>query len=215
MIFEQLFINTDGTCTGNIPLDLKQEFMNNLLKVSQHVMHFIAHIESYTFQNIFRAQGGKANFWEWAALVGPLCELLQDLNRELGNTLGTHNGNRHAAPDLSVDIQVLMESLEKHEVYEVKQGRKLAEDDKPVVDCIAAGRSALVWGTATPIHDFNANLDKLCRRLRVKPLIGFSILHQTPDNRNTGNGACFNGLSAYESQAHVYSRVVRRSLGRQ
>ncbi|KLO06254.1 hypothetical protein SCHPADRAFT_838283 [Schizopora paradoxa] len=154
-----LFINTDGTLTGNIPLDLKQEFMNNLLK------------------NIFRAQGGKSNFWEWAALIGPLCELLQDLNRELGRTLGTKNNNHHAAPDLTVDIKVLMDSLEKHEVYKIIPGRKLAEDDAPVTDCISAGRSCMTWGLSNPIDDFNNSLDKLQRRLRVKPLTGSSLLH--------------------------------------
>ncbi|KLO06208.1 hypothetical protein SCHPADRAFT_838360 [Schizopora paradoxa] len=154
-----LFINTDGTLSGNIPLDLKQEFMNNLLK------------------NIFRAQGGKSNFWEWAALIGPLCELLQELNRKLGQTLGTNNSNRHAAPDLSVDIKVLMDSLTNHDIYEVVRGRKLAEDDAPVVDCVASGRSQMIWGSSTPLDDFNKSLDKLQRRLRIKPLVGSSLLH--------------------------------------
>ncbi len=159
--------------------------MNNLLKV--RLVHAPTHmlLKLNFHKNIFRAQGGKANFWEWAALIGPLCELLQELNREFGNALGSKNGNRHAAPDLSTDIKVLMESLSKHEVYEVKPGRRLAEDEEPVVDCIAAGRSSLAWGNSTPLDDFNENLDKLQRRLKVRPLVGSSLLHPDSDSEDS------------------------------
>ncbi len=95
----------------------------------------------------------------------------------MGSTLGNKNGNQHAAPDLTVDIDVLMDSLSKHDVYIVKKGRKLADDDQPVVDCISEGRTALVWGASTPLDDFNESLRKLQHRRQIKPVVGTSILH--------------------------------------
>lgn len=109
----------------------------------------------------------------------------------MGSTLGNKNGNRHAAPDLTVDINVLMESLSKHDVYVVKTGRKLADDDLPVVDCISEGRSALVWGLSTPLDEFNESLSKLQRRRQIKPLVGSSILHDGIE------GACNYTLMMY------------------
>ncbi|KLO05063.1 hypothetical protein SCHPADRAFT_947209 [Schizopora paradoxa] len=161
IIVKHLFLNPSGDPEGNIEMDLQQEFFNNLLK------------------NIFRAQGGKANFWEWAEMIGPLCIILREMNRKMALSLGSKNSNRHGAPDLSKDIQVLMESLAKHNVYSVIKGRKLAEDDEPARDCISEGRTQLVWGQSTPLDDYNTSFAKLQRRRRNKPLVGISLLHNS------------------------------------
>ncbi|KLO09019.1 hypothetical protein SCHPADRAFT_834522 [Schizopora paradoxa] len=163
IIAKHLFLNPSGSPEGNIEMDLQQEFFNNLLK------------------NIFRAQGGKANFWEWAEMIGPLCILLRELNKKMALSLGSKNSNRHGAPDLSKDIQVLMESLAKHDIYAVRKGRKLSDDDEPARDCISEGRTQLVWGQSTPLDDYNASFAKLQRRRRNKPLVGVSLLHDSPE----------------------------------
>ena len=39
-----------------------------------------------------------------------------------------------------------MESLDENNVYRIKKGRVLDEDDEPIKDVIAVGLQNLVWG---------------------------------------------------------------------
>jgi hypothetical protein len=83
----------------------------------------------------------------------------------MNEELGSRQGNKHTIPDISNDIEVLMASLQEHEVYVKKEGRVLDDDELPVPDALSVGAAALAHGTTTnPIQEFNAQFDQLRRR---------------------------------------------------
>ncbi|KAF9037605.1 hypothetical protein BJ165DRAFT_1532267 [Panaeolus papilionaceus] len=96
--------------------------------------------------------------------------------------LGTDIGTRHAPPDLSRDIRVLMDSLKEHRVYEVEKGRKLDEDDTPVVDVVAEGLSSLLTGSA--LAEFNKAFVSMQERRRMSPVYGGDKINDNSPNEN-------------------------------
>jgi hypothetical protein len=63
------------------------------------------------------------------------------------------------------DIQTLMASLSKYEVYTKKAGRVLDADEMPAPDVLSVGLTALSHGTTTnPLAEFNAQFNSLCEQ---------------------------------------------------
>ena len=81
--------------------------------------------------------------------------------------MGADQGVRHAPPDLTDDIQSLMDSLDEHKVYQIQKGRVLHDDDEPVPDVVAVGLHKLTEG---PLNEYNAAFHRLQKRRKMKPV---------------------------------------------
>lgn len=87
-------------------------------------------------------------------MISPCVEALCQLANVIKNVLGTDIGTKHATPDLSHDICVLMDSLAEHEVYKYKNGRTLDDNEDSMTDVISVGMDHLMKGTNSPLNDY-------------------------------------------------------------
>jgi hypothetical protein len=106
-------------------------------------------------------------------MIGPCVEVLRQLTKIFNNALGADQGTRHAPPDLSNDIETLMDSLEEYKVYRIQAGRILDEDDLLVPDAASTGFHSLSNsdGPSNPLDDYNTAFQRLQHRRRMKPLV--------------------------------------------
>ncbi|KAJ7772439.1 hypothetical protein B0H16DRAFT_1451515 [Mycena metata] len=119
---------------------------------------------------IYHAHGSAAS-WEWLGMVAPCVTALRHLSISIINILGSDQGTKHAPPDLSTDIELLMNSLTEHEVYQIK-GRVFAEGDgSPTPDVITVGIQQLTDSASNPLTEYNAAFLKLQARRRLRPLV--------------------------------------------
>jgi len=130
-------------------------------------------------QTFYKAHGSNAS-WEWLGLVSPCVDMLRQLAKNFHQMLGADQGTRHAPPQLSKDIESLMNSLSEHNVYKIQKGRTLDDDDPLVKDIISAGFHSLTTGTKNPLNEYNDAFEKLQRRRRMKPV------NKTGDSNNIG-----------------------------
>jgi len=132
----------------------------------------------------YKAHGANAS-WEWLEWIAPCVDVLRKLAKNFNNILGTDQGTRHASapPNLSDDIQTLMESLAEHNVYCVQKGRTLDDDDSLVKDVISIGLEGLADGTNNPIWEFNDTFQRLQRRRRMSPVISGASPVQSADSK--------------------------------
>lgn len=86
--------------------------------------------------------------------------------------MGAKQGDHHASPDLTDDIDELMGSLAHHHVYEVQPGRILTDDDKPVADTIVDGFISLTYGSNSPLNTFNRSFKVIQKHFGMRPLVG-------------------------------------------
>ncbi|KAF6743049.1 hypothetical protein DFP72DRAFT_859600 [Ephemerocybe angulata] len=149
IVLKNWLLNPTGRPNAFVEVDLVQEHMNFWIK---------------TF---YKAHGSNAT-WEWLEMISPCVTALRDLATSMKVNLGTDIGTKHQAPDLSRDIQVLMNSLAEHGVYAKTIGRKLDAEDPPVVDVIQAGLQSLVEGTA--LGEYNSAFAKLQKRRQMMPI---------------------------------------------
>lgn len=124
-------------------------------------------------QNYYQAHGSNAS-WEWLATIAPCVVILRRLATDIHGVLGSKQGTRHAAPDLTEDIEKLMESLDEREVYRLVLGRIFDDDDVPAPDAVTEGFQALCFGSSTPLKDYNKQFLAFQRRRRIRPLVGTS-----------------------------------------
>lgn len=119
-------------------------------------------------QIIYKAHGSNAS-WEWLEIIAPCITQLRKLSTQMHETFGTRQGNRHAPPDLSEDIDELMKSLREHRVYTMEGGR-IIEGDKAVTpdSVIAKGASQML----DSLSEYNSLYTRLRERRRLQPLIG-------------------------------------------
>ena len=89
--------------------------------------------------------------------------------------MGADQGVRHAPPDLTDDIQSLMDSLDEHTVYQIQKGRVLHNDDKVVPDVIAVGLHRLMEGMNTPLKEYNTAFHRLQKHRSMKPVSSSDI----------------------------------------
>ena len=96
----------------------------------------------------------------------------------MNEAFGSRQGNKHAPPDLSKDITVLMNSMQEHEVYTVKPGRQIEGDKAVVPEVISSGAGQIIG----PLTDYNNRFEQLRRRRRLRPLVGapFAFLDEVP-----------------------------------
>ncbi|PPQ87507.1 hypothetical protein CVT24_010731, partial [Panaeolus cyanescens] len=151
IVLNNWLLNPSGKPNSFVEVDLVQEHMN------------------YWIKYFYKAHGANSS-WEWLATISPCVDALRHLATTMKRVLGTDIGSRHAPPDLSRDIRVLMESLKEHKVYEVEMGRKVDDDDIPVVDVIAEGMCSLL--TSSALSDFNKAFVSMQERRRMRPVCG-------------------------------------------
>ena len=72
-----------------------------------------------------------------------------------------------------------MESLDENNVYRIKKGRVLDEDDEPIKDVIAVGLQNLVEGNKNPLSEYNEAFWNLQARRWRKPVIPGSAKEKT------------------------------------
>jgi hypothetical protein len=104
-------------------------------------------------------------------MISPCVEALRQLANVVKNVLGTDIGTKHATPDLSNDIRVLMDSLAEHEVYRFKNGRTLDDNEDSTTDVISVGMDHLMRNTNSPLNDYNKAFRHLKRRRATKPVV--------------------------------------------
>lgn len=103
-------------------------------------------------------------------MITPCIADLRRLATHVHSTLGVYQGVTHAVPDISRDLDTLMDSLKLHGVYAIQNGRKIDDDDKPVVDVMTAGANTLMHGDSTPLAAFNNAFNALRARMAVPVL---------------------------------------------
>ncbi|VDB97816.1 unnamed protein product [Peniophora sp. CBMAI 1063] len=154
IVLKNWLVNTTGHPSGFLEVDLLQEHMNFWIKT------------------YFQAHGTNAS-WEWLKTIAPCVRVLRQLSTDINSALGSKQGTRHAEPDLSEDIQELMDSLQHHGVYTVKPGRHFdADDDSLVADAVARGHAMLTTGPTSPLDAFNERFRSLQHQYRVPPVVG-------------------------------------------
>ncbi|KAG8691920.1 hypothetical protein FRC08_010053 [Ceratobasidium sp. 394] len=120
LVLKNWLLNPTGCPDSFVPLDLVQEHGNLWIKT------------------VYSAQGSNAS-WSWLSVISPCVEALRALARDLNNTLGSYMGRKHTSPDISMDIQKIIESLDRHGVYRIQPGRTLNGKDEPVPDIETLG----------------------------------------------------------------------------
>jgi|SRR5882762_105363 len=101
-------------------------------------------------------------------MVSPCVDVLRNLANRINEDLGTRQGKKHSSPDTKKDIEILMASLSKHEVYIEKEGRTLDPDEMPVPDAISVGLADLTHSSA--LADYNAQFERNRERRRLIPI---------------------------------------------
>ena len=86
----------------------------------------------------------------------------------LNNTLGGDQGTKHVPPNLKADIESLMSSLDKNNIYRIQKGRTIKEEDM-VKDVVAVGLQNLML-EKNPILDYNSALKRLQTRRKMTPV---------------------------------------------
>ncbi|KAJ7235067.1 hypothetical protein C8J57DRAFT_1572916 [Mycena rebaudengoi] len=152
VILHNWLLNPSGKINAFVEVDLVQEHLNLWIK------------------RIYKADGD-AHSWDWLALVSPCVDVLRRLATSINEDLGARQGDKHTIPDLSKDIDSLMASLCEHEVYVLKEGRVLDDDEMPVPDVLSAGAASLTHGiSSNPIDEFNELFDQLRQRRTLIPI---------------------------------------------
>ncbi|KIM79999.1 hypothetical protein PILCRDRAFT_9888 [Piloderma croceum F 1598] len=149
IILQNWLLNPTGKKNAFIEIDLVQEHLN------------------YWIKKIYKADGD-AHSWEWLAMVSPCVDVLRNLAGRMNDDLGSRQGKKHSSPDMKKDINILMASLAKLEVYVEKEGRTLDPDEMPVPDVISVGLADLVHGSA--LADFNTQFHRNRERRRLVPI---------------------------------------------
>ena len=127
-------------------------------------------IDETKFKVFYKAHGSNAS-WEWLEHIAPCVDVLRELTRSFNDFLGADQGTCHAPPDLSNDMQTLMDSLNENNVYQIQQGRVLDEDDgEPVKDAITTGLQSLTAGTKNSLSEYNEAFRLLQRRRKIIPV---------------------------------------------
>jgi hypothetical protein len=122
-------------------------------------------------------------------MVSPCVDVLRGLANRINADLGAAQGKKHTVSDLKKDIDTLMNSLKKHEVYVVKEGRVLDADENPVPDVISVGLASLTHGsTSNPLADFNKQFNKVRERRRLMPISSL-IQHLNQPRTTSPSGA--------------------------
>ncbi|KAG8699814.1 hypothetical protein FRC08_005091 [Ceratobasidium sp. 394] len=171
VVLKNWLLNTTGRPNSWIGLDHHQEHGNLWIKT------------------IYKAHGSNAA-WSWIAAISPCVEALRALAKDLNGMLGRQLGSAHTSPDLSTDIVKVISSLKEHEVYQLKPGRTLHNEDKPIPDAESAGLNVLLDFKSGPLKDYNHSF-KLTQEAYRRPVVSEMVpdlaSQQRPSETQTGS----------------------------
>ncbi|KAG9124443.1 hypothetical protein FRC07_011615 [Ceratobasidium sp. 392] len=108
-------------------------------------------------KTIYKARGSNAA-WSWIAAISPCVEALRALAKDLNNMLGRRLG------------------LKEYGVYQLKPGRTLHDEDKPVPDAEGVGLNILLDLKSGPLKDYNSFF-KLTQEAYRRPLVSEMVPH--------------------------------------
>lgn len=126
-------------------------------------------------QTIYKAHGSSAS-WEWLAMVSPCIDTIRTVASEINGTLGSHQGAKHASPDLWRDITELMKKLDEFGVYKERPGRTISGKKAMVPNVLDLGLLKL----QAPLKNYNDTFRRQQERRRVTPLLAEPS--ETPPN---------------------------------
>ncbi|KAF5336631.1 hypothetical protein D9758_015938 [Tetrapyrgos nigripes] len=150
IVLNNWLLNLKGKPDCFLEVDLVQEHLN------------------YWIKTIYKAHGSNSS-WEWLSMISPCVEVFRKLATNINDSCGeARQGSRHAPPDLSKDIRILMDSLREHGVYKITKGRVFDVDDSLAKDVITEGLCNL----SSPLAEYNAAFKRLQRRRRQMPITG-------------------------------------------
>ncbi|QRV80703.1 hypothetical protein RhiJN_08718 [Ceratobasidium sp. AG-Ba] len=164
LVLKNWLLNPTGHPDSFVPLDLVQEHGNLYIKT------------------IYSAQGSNAS-WSWLSVISPCVEALRALSRDLNSTIGSYLDLKHSSPDTSMDIQKIIDSLDRHHVYRIQPGRTLEGKDDPVPDIETLGMTKLLDGYPSGLSEYNKLFKASQNSLRqpcVSQMISHTTLPQTP-----------------------------------
>ncbi|THU88658.1 hypothetical protein K435DRAFT_781965 [Dendrothele bispora CBS 962.96] len=128
---------------------------------------------------MYKAHGSSFT-WEWLDMITPCIGVLCDIACRINNMLGANIGTRHAPADLRDDINMLMQSLDEHDMYCLRKGREL-EENKIVIDAITMGLQALTDAIDNPIPEPNEpEMDEEVIEKVLETLEGVEASEQEP-----------------------------------
>ncbi|KAG9092416.1 hypothetical protein FS749_015755 [Ceratobasidium sp. UAMH 11750] len=159
LVLKNWLLNPTGCPDSFVPLDLVQEHGNLWTKT------------------VCSAQGSNAS-WSWLSVISPCVEALRALARDLNSTLVSYMGRKHASPDISMDIQKIIDSLDRHSVYKLQPGHTLNEKDEPVPDIETLRLIKLLDGYPSGLDEHN-KLFRFTQSLFSQPRISEMVLHTT------------------------------------
>ncbi|KAF9564044.1 hypothetical protein CPC08DRAFT_760432 [Agrocybe pediades] len=148
IILDNWLLNPTGKPNSWVEVDLVQEHLNFWIK------------------SFYKAHGSNAS-WDWLKMISPCVDVLRELARNFHGMLGADQGTRHAEPQLAKDIESLMKYLSEHDVYKIRKGRTLDDDEPPAKDVITAGFHSLTMGAKNPLSEYNDAFARLKRRRRM------------------------------------------------
>ncbi|KXN91905.1 hypothetical protein AN958_11207 [Leucoagaricus sp. SymC.cos] len=150
IILNNWLANPSGKPNSNVELDLVQEHLNYWIKV------------------FYKAHGSNAS-WEWLERISPCTDILRQLASAFHDVLGADQGTRHAEPDLTKDIEALMDCLEDYGIYDIQPGRVI-KGGGPVPDAVGVGYRNLTQGNRNPLTEFNETFRELQERRQNPPV---------------------------------------------
>ncbi|KAK1230299.1 hypothetical protein PQX77_006614 [Marasmius sp. AFHP31] len=152
IVLNNWLVNTTGKENRFLEVDLLQEHLNYWIKV------------------FYKAHGSNMS-WEWIAMIAPCVNILRHLATAMNESLGHRQGSRHRSANIQNDINALMKSYKEHNVYEVREGRTVDDDDTQIfTDCVTAGLEALTAGNDNPLTEYNSAFRRLQKRRQMAPL---------------------------------------------
>ncbi|KAG9092766.1 hypothetical protein FS749_015457 [Ceratobasidium sp. UAMH 11750] len=173
LVLKNWLLNPTGCPNSFVPLDLVQEHGNLWIKT------------------VYSAQGSNAS-WSWLSVISPCVEALRALARDLNNTLGSYMGRKHTSPDISMDIQKIIESLDRHGVYRIQPGRTLNGKDEPVPDIETLGLVKLLDGYPSGLDDYNKTFrstQQLFSQPRISEMVSHTTLPRNPPQASSSANA--------------------------
>ena len=132
-------------------------------------------------------------------MISPCIDTLRKLAMEVNGSLSSHQGSKHASPDLTRDIGILMKSLHERGVYKVELGRKLTGKKAMVPNTVTAGLNSLVG----PLNDYNDLFLRLQARRRVPPLE--SVAEDTSESDTSSTSGTSSTSSTSSTSGHPQS----------
>ncbi|KAG8717406.1 hypothetical protein FRC09_014336 [Ceratobasidium sp. 395] len=136
LILNNWLVNTSGHKDSWIGLDHHQEHNNLFTKT------------------VYAARG--SNFsWFWLAAISPCVEVLRKVKKSLSSMFGRRLGESHTSPDLRLDIEKLMRSLDAENVYRLRPGRTFKGKDEPTIDAESVGLRKLLDGKKSALKEYN------------------------------------------------------------